>query len=42
MKKLKYDMTDMWIMAKVPGFAICFGSKSSRNLTMKPDSLPKI
>jgi len=27
MKILKGDMTDMWIMAKVPGFAICFGYK---------------
>ena len=27
MMMLKYDMTDMLIMVKVPGFAICFGSK---------------
>jgi len=27
MKRLKDDMIDMLIMAKVPGFAICFGSK---------------
>ena len=27
MKRLKNDMIDMSIMAKVPGFAICFGSK---------------
>ena len=28
MKKLKYDMTDMLIMAKVPGFAIGFVCKT--------------
>ena len=27
MKRLKDDMIDMWIMVKVPGFAIGFGSK---------------
>ena len=27
MKRLKDDTTDMSIMAKVPGFAICFGYK---------------
>ncbi len=28
MKRLKGDMTDMLIMAKVPGFEICFMVKS--------------
>ena len=28
MKRLKRDTTDMLIMVKFPGFAICFGSKS--------------
>ena len=36
MKRLKNDMIDMSIMAKVPGFAICFGSKSSRKFNGLP------
>ncbi len=32
MKRLKGDMTDMLIMAKVPGFEICFVSKIFFNL----------
>jgi len=36
MKRLKNDITDMSIMAKVPGFAICFVCKSSRKLNNLP------
>jgi len=38
MKRLKSDMTDMLIMAKVPGFEICFGCKSYPKFLVLIDS----